>query len=211
MTSPARFIQLVKNTDSRSSQNEEEQEQAQLPLTMTNNNYYREADNEDEGDHDQAHKHVARYSISKGDKEKDSNKACEAERPQVITEKNSEHGKQLSGGMSSNRNVKTRSRGKSVLSISATNDPMIEAAVNIRNRDGGRRSSANRSMQDKAFPSASVGSVSDVLINAKSMIKAKTNIVLSNSKNSRTRSQRNSSKAARASMANDREKAPSTL
>lgn len=64
VSSPARFIQLLKNTDSRSSQNEEEQEQAQLPLTMIQNNYDREADNEEEGDHDQTHKHVARYSIS---------------------------------------------------------------------------------------------------------------------------------------------------
>ena len=95
----------------------------------------------------------------------------------------------------------SRSRGKSVLSVSASNDPMMEASINkhIKSKS---RVSVNRSSQDKrrdAFPSASVGSVSDVLINAKSaksrqMIKAKTNIVLSNSKNSKTRSRQNSSK-----------------
>lgn len=112
--------------------------------------------------------------------------------------------------MSSSKNIKTRSRGKSVLSISATNEPMIEA-IKIRNKDGDGGSSANHSQQDKAFPLASVGSVSDVLINAKSMIKSKTNIILSNSKNSRTRSQGNSSKAGKASMAIGNEKAPSAL
>ena len=122
-----------------SSQNEEEQDQEQSPLKITPHNYDRDVDNEEEGDHDQAtpHKHVARYSISE---KNGSVGESDAERPLIVTEKNSDNEQLLSGAMSSSKNHShaklkdnhSRSRGKSVLSASASNDPMIEASVNIK-------------------------------------------------------------------------------
>ena len=139
MSSPARFIRLVKNSESMSSQNEEEQDQQQLPLKITPHNYDRDVDNEEEGDHDQAtpHKHVARYSISE---KNGSVGESDGERPLIVTEKNSDNEQLLSGAMSSSKNHShaklkdnhSRSRGKSVLSASASNDPMIEASINIK-------------------------------------------------------------------------------
>jgi hypothetical protein len=77
-----------------------------------------------------------------------------------VTEKNSENEQLLSGvfgAMSSSKNHSnakskdnhSRSRGKSVLSVSASNDPMVEASINIKNQIKSKgRASVNRSSQD---------------------------------------------------------------